>query len=347
MRSPYVFHTLVTCLACFLAGRIGGLVCIVFVTACSLFATTLPTVEFNAFAISVVGGLSILVRQFVPKPSAWVVAVSGAAGQALVVATSRFFLPDLGLTPAADLRMASVAANAMGLLMVVYVLQDAEARSRAERLKLEAEHYRTLAVTAELSTLRAQIRPHFLFNVLVAIAALCRIDPRKAESIVLRLGQLLRRNLEESASSVTTVERELEFVRSYLEIQEVRHEKVLAEVKCNSAASEAEIPAFSIQTLVENAYNHGFALGRAKGKVLVVVSRSSKSVFVTVYDDGVGMSKEVKANALNREDGNPHGLSMVDRQLRIQFGEQARLRVFSSPRGGTIASFKIPYQGAI
>jgi LytS/YehU family sensor histidine kinase len=302
----------------------------------------LPTTEFTAFAICLVAIVCLAVRSVVPNPSPVVVAGSGAFGQALVVLTSRFLLHDLGLTPAADLYSASVLANGLGLLMVMYVLKDAESRSREEKLKLDAEHYRTLALSAELKALRAQIRPHFLFNVLTAIAALCRIDSERAETLVLKLGRLLRRNLEDSPSTATTVERELDFVKTYLDIQKARHEKVVNEIRCSPGMEKMEIPAFSIQTLVENAYNHGFSFGGTNGNVLVAITRSSKSIFVSVSDNGVGMPQSPIVDDQKRGDRIPHGLNIVDRQLRIQFGDQARLRFYSFPNRGTIAAFKIP-----
>ncbi|NOT32218.1 MAG: histidine kinase, partial [Planctomycetes bacterium] len=129
------------------------------------------------------------------------------------------------------------------------------ARLRDEALR-RAELDRTLA-EARLAALQSQLAPHFLFNTLNAISAALRDDPDEAERMLARLGDLLRAVLARRAEPQQTLEQELAFLASYLELQKERHgERLTVEMRVDPRALPERVPCFLLLPLVENALQH-------------------------------------------------------------------------------------------
>ena len=140
------------------------------------------------------------------------------------------------------------------MLILQFVINEAQTRANSERHRLEAERSHALVMEAQLVALRARMHPHFLFNTLTSIAALCGLAPAQAEAATLRLSQLMRRALEADPSAPVCLVDEIEFVRGYLEIEQHRLGKRLrATWAVDANVNDVKVPAFSLQTLVENA----------------------------------------------------------------------------------------------
>jgi LytS/YehU family sensor histidine kinase len=200
-----------------------------------------------------------------------------------------------------------------------------------------------LVVSADLAVLRARIRPHFLFNTLTAIAALCGIDPSRAEMSILRLGTLMRRSLEVDPTTLTSLESEMEYVQAYIDIQNVRFAgEIVSHVDVDAVALTTRLPAFCIQTLVENAFQHGFERWSGVGAVRITARRRRRKVMFAVQDSGRGMSEDRRQSALEQQDHPRHGLGIIDKELRLVFGEGSRLRVWSKEGAGTLVAFQVP-----
>ena len=118
---------------------------------------------------------------------------------------------------------------------------------------------------ARLDSLRMQLRPHFLFNALHTISGLMENDPATGRRVVRQLGELLRMSLNPRDVHEVSLERELDFVRAYLEIEQVRFRERLS-VSIDAAADTLRlaVPIFVLQPIVENAVRHGIS-GRAEG----------------------------------------------------------------------------------
>lgn len=167
-----------------------------------------------------------------------------------------------------------------------------------ERLDLVARERALVRASAqaELAALRAQINPHFLFNALNTIASLIEGRPDEAEDTVEHLAAIFRHILQTGSQSFVSLRKEIELVRHYLHIEQVRFGDALSvEVDLPPALAPHAVPAFAVQTLVENAVKHGIARKRGGGAVRVTARRADpaegeQTVEVVVDDTGAGIS---------------------------------------------------------
>lgn len=214
--------------------------------------------------------------------------------------------------------------------------QYAEAGERA----LRASQVEAQLAQARLAGLKMQLQPHFLFNALHTIGALVRTDQnRDAVRVVAGLGELLRSMLDDAATQEVPLRQELAFVRSYLEIEQVRFSDRLQVIfAVDDEALDASVPHLILQPLVENALRHGIGPAVNGGRVIISARRLDRDLLLSVRDDGCGL-----------EVGNGHaarglGLSNVHHRLAQLFGVDWSLVVEPAPSGGTEARITIPYR---
>jgi signal transduction histidine kinase len=207
-------------------------------------------------------------------------------------------------------------------------------RLREERLNaLRAE---AAASRAQLGALRAQLNPHFLFNALHSLAALVRRDPEHAEEALERLGGLLRYALDEAGERVP-LEREWDFVRDYLRLEQLRlGDRLRVETSCDAEARGALVPPFTLQPLVENAIRHGVARVPAGGRVTVAVRVRDERLTLRVEDDGPGCAPSEWTG------GTGLGLRSLRERLAASYGGTARFEVSTSPGAGFQATVELP-----
>jgi len=202
---------------------------------------------------------------------------------------------------------------------------------QAQAAKLEAQ-----LADARLTALRSQLNPHFLFNTLNAISSLVERDPRGVRKMIARLGELLRHTLEETESQEIVVERELELLRRYLDIMEVRFQgKLEAKVTADEDVKRALVPNLILQPLVENALKHGVSASDGRGRVEVSAVRSGDQVVLTVRDHGPGPG--------NVENDNGVGLSNTIARLDQLYKSRQRFSLKPAPDGGSVAEIRLPY----
>jgi hypothetical protein len=142
---------------------------------------------------------------------------------------------------------------------------------------------------AQLAALRAQLQPHFLFNALNAVVALVGEDPAAARRVTVRLAELLRATLAATERSTHPLRAELDLVRRYLEIEQVRFgDRLSVAWAVDEALLDAEVPAFVLQPLVENALVHAVAPRATGGLVAIAAVAVDGKLQLTVRDDGPG-----------------------------------------------------------
>ena len=198
-------------------------------------------------------------------------------------------------------------------------------RAALQEQRLQRERAEKLAAEAQLTSLAARVQPHFLFNTLNSIAALIRDNPVQAEKTVEQLASLLRFSLEHNGS--VPLQKELQLVRDYLEIQKTRLGERLTFSISADPEIRAEIPAFSVQTLVENSVKH--VAGQRPGGVHIHVDATmSKDVSISVSDDGPGF------DPTTTKPGG--GLDILQSRLRSAYGDRAQLVFGRKPEGMTI-----------
>ena len=212
-----------------------------------------------------------LCRQFPLKrarilPMVFAHAFAGAVIAALWVGLAALLAAGYGLVPAFEGLPGRFAAQAITLLAagfllyllsaaLNYVLLALAAASEAERREAELE---ILAREAELAALRAQIRPHFLFNSLNSISALASTDPPKAQEMCVRLGDFLRKSLSVGERKTISVAEELALSRAYLQVEALRFgDRLQVEEDLDERGDLCQLPPLLLQPLVENAVRHG------------------------------------------------------------------------------------------
>lgn len=211
---------------------------------------------------------------------------------------------------------------------------QAEATSRALRAQeLEREHAEKLAAEARLSSLESRLQPHFLFNTINSILALIREDPPGAEAMLERLARLLRFALDSQQRGLVSLDQELRLVEDYLEIERARFgDRLHFDLHCDPAADPAEVPAYAIQTLVENSMKYAIAPRLAGGSIAVRVRRLPAALHLEVQDDGPGFSRD------DLRDG--HGLDTLEKRLSALYGTEARIVIDNG--SGALVRIAIP-----
>lgn len=232
----------------------------------------------------------------------------------------------------------TVPANLFAFATLTVVINDAIVRSQSARLRIEAQESRQLAAEANYANLRSRVHPHFLFNVLNSIAALCTISPKEASEVTVELGRLLRRSLEMDLRQGITIREEMVTVQSYLGIEMKRFPgKFTVEIDVEGF-EDLVVPAYSIQTLVENAILHGVSRKSGRGKVCISVRRTNRFVSIRVVDDGLGLNPGKEYIKSDR------GLGILRAQLKLDSRYMGTLHLVGRPKGGTIVAFKIKVQ---
>lgn len=199
----------------------------------------------------------------------------------------------------------------------------------------EHRRQREQLARAELQMLRAQMRPHFLFNVLNTIAALISERPAEAEAMIARLGALLRRSLEDDGAEQVPLAEELELVHAYVDIERARHpDRLSVDWQIEPQARDALVPSLLLQPLVENAVQHGLLPRAQRGHLTVGARRDDGDLVLEVGDDGVGMAKLSEAGI---------GLSNVRARLAQLYGKRQTFTLAPGPGGGTVATVRLPF----
>ena len=196
---------------------------------------------------------------------------------------------------------------------------------------------------AEMSVLQAQIKPHFLYNTLYSIKQLCDLkEMDQAGSMISSLASFYRIGIS-GGKSMITVSEEIEHVRSYLQIQQMRYSDDFDYViDCDFDILDCTIPKLSLQPLVENAIYHGVKLKRDKGCICIVGGADGNDGFLEVHDDGPGLTSQrleemQKALSVRSEKSmmSSIGLRNVNDRIKIRFGEQYGISITSTENEDT------------
>ncbi len=200
-----------------------------------------------------------------------------------------------------------------------------------------------LLVEAELKALQAQINPHFLFNSLTVIASLCRTNALKARDLILHLSNHFRNNLTIERDLVT-IDVELNHVKSYVEIEKARFEDKLEVIYKIDERLDCLLPPLTLQPLVENAIKHGILTKKEGGKVVIDGEAFRDNVYITIYDNGVGISDDKIATITDDKIRQVEsiGLYNVNRRLIGKFGKDYHLDIKSIQGEWTKITVKIP-----
>jgi sensor histidine kinase YesM len=212
-------------------------------------------------------------------------------------------------------------------------------REREKQAELNAAELRTELARAQLSALKAQLQPHFLFNALNAVMVLVRQrKARDAEETLTRLSDLLRCVLEDVEAQEVPLRRELEYLQLYLSIEQVRfQDRLRIEISAGPDVLDAAVPHMGLQPIVENAIRHGIGRSSSAGRIEIGAALVNGSLEIRVRDDGPGLTPAPA--------GAAHGIGLANTRARLYqlYGDSARLTLENDPRGGAIATVILPY----
>ncbi|NOT34854.1 MAG: histidine kinase [Candidatus Eisenbacteria bacterium] len=244
-----------------------------------------------------------------------------------------------------------------GLTLFGIVVLIEHATSLQQRIHAEAVRATRLEAalsTARLDALERQLQPHFLFNTLNAISSLVTEDPRRAQALIGRLGELLRATLAQPQAHEISVRHEVEWLEQYLAIESARvGERLRISIEIEPAAYAAQVPRLLLQPLVENALKHGVAARPGRALLAIEAHRLEEWLELRVRDEPDSNGAAPHATALESgAESKPGtaglgiGLANTRSRLHTLYGDAHRLELNALPSGGTETRVRIPYRVA-
>src|SRR5690349_20383212 len=219
-----------------------------------------------------------------------------------------------------------------------------ERAQAALRSDLRASQLETQVAQARLGALKAQLQPHFLFNTLSAIVVLVRQQKgQQAEETLARFSDLLRAVLADMETQEVTLARELEYLKLYLSIEQLRFsDRLRIDIEVEPELLDAAVPHMGLQPIVENAIAHGVGPRATPGAIVIRAQRVGDALHVTVRDDGPGF-RVPGSQAGNEKHGMGLGLANTRARLRQLYGTAAELRTENGQNGGAQVTMVLPF----
>jgi signal transduction histidine kinase len=187
---------------------------------------------------------------------------------------------------------------------------------------------------AQLGQLKAQLRPHFLFNALNTISSLMQIDLARADRLLTQLAELLRASLRADQGEMTSLAAELHILRLYARIMEERFaDRVALEWRIEDETQNALVPAMLLQPLLENAFKHGVERTSTPARIVVGARRRDDTLEIRIANSG----------EISPAPGDGVGLRNCRARLQAHFGERGLLH-FTSDATSAEVRIEIPWQ---
>jgi LytS/YehU family sensor histidine kinase len=187
-----------------------------------------------------------------------------------------------------------------------------------QEVKKEEENER---LKSELSFLRSQISPHFMFNVLNSIVSLSRRKPEMVEPVVIKLSELMRYMIYETSDSKVSIDKEFSYLESYIELQRLRFgNDIKIDFKHNLNTSPSSIEPMLLIPFVENAFKHGVGMVQ-NPSIDIELNDDKKSLFFSVRNQVSKQNSEIK------DESSGIGLANVRRRLELLYPDQHELKI--------------------
>jgi two-component system, LytTR family, sensor kinase len=251
------------------------------------------------------------------------------------------WLQDGGPGPYLKLWVSKAAYGGLTALVVyafiVTITLALDSRARIALAQAETARLSAQLSKAQLDALRQQMNPHFMFNTLNAISGLVR-DQRydAAVTMVAGLSDFMRRTAQDNKRPQVALAEEVEYLKRYLEIQQVRFgERLQASMQIDADALPVLVPILMLQPLIENAIKHGIEKRVQGGVIRTTAARSEDRLHLRIYNDGPqALPDEVGTTGI--------GLSNLRSRLQILYGADFRFELRSAPEGGTEVLLDLP-----
>jgi two-component system, LytTR family, sensor kinase len=230
------------------------------------------------------------------------------------------------------------------IALVFYALVLAFGQAINYYKRYREEELRTSQLEAQLSkaqfdALKMQLHPHFLFNALNSISALQMEDAEKAQQMTARLGDFLRLTLENVGVQEVRLEQEIEFLKCYLDIEQVRFgTRLTTNIQISPEVRDCQIPNLVLQPLVENAIRHGIAPQSSVGHIDITAVRENGWLKINIEDSGQGIKNKNIAEMFS----GGIGLSNTRARLQQFYGTNFRFELESANGHGLLVTLCLP-----
>lgn len=219
--------------------------------------------------------------------------------------------------------MGSLLAAFLGFIILLF-------RSAYQKRKLKEAEAQKEKLKLSLQSVRAQLNPHFIFNALSSIQSLINKNNSEAAGEYLSaFSSLLRRSLQFNDQEYIAVQQEADMLTTYLKLEQLRFPFVYDIILDNNVAS-ADIPAFIVQPLVENAVKHGISGGGQEGKIIIHFFSDKKNLCIEIRDNGKGFDTSAESTG--------YGIKLTQQRIDLlnMHEQKAEMLVNSKPGEGTI-----------
>lgn len=236
------------------------------------------------------------------------------------------------------LRNSFLGNQYLGLLIYSLIVFASQAYLRNQKFTEEKQKSSALQaqlVQSQLQALKMQLQPHFLFNTLNSISSLVLKNPPQAQMMIAKLGDFLRLTLDFNENQMVLLSEELRFLRSYLEIEQIRFsEKLQVIFDVNDDVMNAVVPHLALQPIVENSVKHGISQMTEDGKIEITANKISDKLQLQVKDNGPGK--------IGSAEKNQTGLSNIKTRLKHLYGEDFSFEMNCGNGEGMIVTIIIP-----
>ena len=195
---------------------------------------------------------------------------------------------------------------------------------------------------SQINFLHAQIQPHFLYNTINTIIAYSRTDPEQSRHLLIELSTYLRGKFKGEKDMFTLLKDEIELIKSYLTIEQVRFKERLKVVYDIDEDCNILIPCLILQPIVENAVKHGLIPKKEGGELKISVKGEAGNVVIKIKDNGVGMDIHRLPGIL---EGGHSGIGLSNTNERLKRYYNTQIIAKSEPGEGTEFTVTIPISG--
>lgn len=232
-------------------------------------------------------------------------------------------------------------ADEIGKLGDIFNIMTLKIRDLLKRVDEEAKKKREY----ELSLIQEQIKPHFLYNTLDIIIVLIEMKREwEAIHVTKKLADYYKNSLS-SSEEIISIETEVQIIRDYLELQNIRYgEKFRYKINVDEESKKEKLPRLTLQPLVENAIYHGLKYKEDWGCIWIEIKSVGKEVLIKVKDDGIGLTEEHlrEIQKFDVKMDKHFGLYSVNHRLSLYYGENADFQIESKYTEGTCIMIRIP-----
>lgn len=221
---------------------------------------------------------------------------------------------------------------------IVAVAYAGEYYSRYYEGKTQSALLQAELVAAQLEALKMQLHPHYIFNSLQTIAFLIDKDPEAAAEMTVRLGDVLRTTLNRARSQLVPLRMELDLIRDYLWIEEMRlRDRLRVKYEVDPEVLECLVPDLLLQPIVENAIRHGIAPKSDGGRLLIQARRRGRSLRLSVVDDGIGLPD-------TWDPVGDSGIGLANTRARLErlYGAECRFSIAPANPVGVVVQIDLP-----